>query len=65
MTAKGGAGWGGAGRGPRDSAKRKKDSWTWITVWWIAGGRRVESVRRLKSNGGKNTIQKTKKLQIN
>ena len=33
------AGWqlveGGDVRGWRDWAKRKKDSWTWTTVWWL------------------------------
>ena len=30
--------WGGGARGWRDWAKRKKDAWTWTTVWWLLEG---------------------------
>ena len=40
--------WGREVRGWRDWAKKKKDSWTWATVWWLLGGR---GIRGLNNNG--------------
>ena len=45
--------------GWRDQAKRKKDSWTWTTMWLLQRG---EGIRGLRGNR-KNTI-KIKFLKI-
>ena len=44
-------------RGRRTELKRKKDSWTWTTVWWLLG----ERIRVINGNG-KNTISLIGKL---
>ena len=38
----------------RDQAKRKKDSWTWTTVWGLLGGGDIRGL----SDNGKNIIKK-------
>ena len=49
---------GGDGMERRDWAKRKKDSWTRTTVWWLLRG---EGIKGVKGNG-KNTINIKSKM---
>ena len=47
--------------GWRDQAKRKKDSWTWTTMWLLQRG---EGIRGLRGKR-KNTVKLTDKTEEN
>ena len=50
--------WGLGVEGLSNQAKRKKDSWTWTTVWWLQG---AGGIRKVNGNGEENKKRKWKK----
>lgn len=45
-------------QGWKNWAKRKTDTWTWTTVWWLLGG---EGIQGLNDNGKYNIDLKNDK----